>query len=35
MVLLFDQNTFDDTAGPPAAQEAAARLIRTAACARL
>jgi D-alanyl-D-alanine carboxypeptidase len=35
MVLLFNQNTFDDTAGPPAAQEAAARLIQTAACARL
>ena len=35
MVLLFDQNTFDDTAGTPAAQEAAARLIQTAACARL
>ena len=35
MVLLFDQNTFDDTAGPPAAQEAARRVIQTAACARL
>lgn len=35
MVLLFNQNTFDDTAGSPAAQRAAARLIQTAACARL
>ena len=35
MVLLFNQNTFDDTAGTPAAQAAAARLIQTAACARL
>ncbi len=35
MVLLFNQNTFEDTAGTPAAQEAAARLIQTAACARL
>jgi len=35
MVLLFNQNTFADTAGTPAAQKAAARLIQTAACARL
>ncbi|HEX3330750.1 MAG TPA: serine hydrolase domain-containing protein [Gaiellales bacterium] len=35
MVLLFNQNTFDDTAGTPAAQRAATRLIQTAACARL
>ena len=35
MVLLFDQNTFEDTAGTPAAQAAAGRLIQTAACARL
>ena len=34
MVLLLNQNTFD-TAGTPAAQAAAARIIQTAACARL
>jgi hypothetical protein len=35
MVLLMNQNTFDDLPGSPAAQRAAGRLIQTAACARL
>jgi D-alanyl-D-alanine carboxypeptidase len=35
MVLLMNQNTFDDLPGSPAAQQAAGRLIETAACARL
>jgi D-alanyl-D-alanine carboxypeptidase len=35
MVLLMNQNTFDDLPGSPAAQQAAGRLIQTAACARL
>jgi D-alanyl-D-alanine carboxypeptidase len=35
MVLLMNQNTFDDLPGSTAAQRAAGRLIQTAACARL
>jgi D-alanyl-D-alanine carboxypeptidase len=35
MVLLMNQNTFDDLPGSAAAQQAAGQLIQTAACARL